>query len=133
MVRMEVADAAVNQIMATTFRVPVKRLILIKGLDHQDELEEISHRIRELDPDVMSDEQYAELVWLRAERDRLKALPAESDRWDEQLTGELYSDIYQALPVSGRGAWLTSHGFLIHAKKEVTVIHGDARGTAHLG
>ena len=43
MVRMEVADAAVNEIMATTFRVPVKRLILIKGLDHQDELEEISH------------------------------------------------------------------------------------------
>jgi hypothetical protein len=31
MVRMEVADAAVNEIMATTFRVPVKRLILIKG------------------------------------------------------------------------------------------------------
>ncbi len=55
MVRMEVADAAVNEIMATTFRVPVKRLILIKGLDHQDELEEISHRTRELDPDVMTD------------------------------------------------------------------------------
>jgi len=135
MVRMEVADAAVNEIMATTFRVPVKRLILVKGSDHQDELEEIRYRIRELDPDLMSDEQYdAELVRLRAERDRLKALPAEPDRWDEQLTGELYSDIYQALPASERGAWLTSHGFLIHAtKKEVTVIQGDVRGTAHLG
>jgi len=31
MVRMEVADAVVNEVMATTFRVPVKRLILIKG------------------------------------------------------------------------------------------------------
>ena len=30
MVRIPV-DAAVNEIMATTFRVPVKRLILIKG------------------------------------------------------------------------------------------------------
>jgi hypothetical protein len=81
MVRMEVADAAVNEIMATTFRVPVKRLILIKGLDHQDELEEISHRIRELDPDVMTGGQYdAELARLRAERDRLKALPAEPGR-----------------------------------------------------
>ncbi len=60
---------------------------------------------------MISDEQYgAERVWLRAERDRLKALPAEPDRWDEQLTGELYSDIYQTLPVSERGAWLTSHG-----------------------
>ena len=34
MVRMEVVDAAVDEIMATTFGVPVKRLILIKGLDH---------------------------------------------------------------------------------------------------
>ena len=58
MVRLEVSDAAVNEIMATTFRVPVKRLILVKGSDHQDELEEIRYRIRELDPDLMSDEQY---------------------------------------------------------------------------
>ena len=135
MVRMEVADAAVNEIMATTFRVPVKRLILIKGLDHQDELEEISHRIRELDPDVMTGGQYdAELARLRAERDRLKALPAEPGRWDELLTGELYAGIYQALPAWERGVWLKSHGFVIHAtKNEVTVIQGDVRGTAYLG
>ena len=96
---------------------------------------EIRYRIRELDPDLMSDEQYdAELRRLRAERDRLKALPAEPDRWDEQLTEERYSDLYQALPVSERGAWLTSHGFVIHAtKKEVSVIQGDVRGTSHLG
>ena len=57
MVRMEVADAAVNEIMATTFRVPVKRLILVKGSDHQDELEEIRYRMRDLDPDVITDDQ----------------------------------------------------------------------------
>ena len=47
---------------------------------------------------------------------------------------DLYADIYQALLASERGAWLTSHGFVIHAtKKEVSVIQGDVKGTAHLG
>jgi hypothetical protein len=135
MVRIEVVDAAVNEVMATTFRVPVKRLTMVKGTGYQDQLEEISYRIRALDPDVMSDEQFDEQVRrLRTERDRLKALPAEPDRWEEQLTGELYCDIYQALPTGERGAWLTSHGSLVHAtKKEVSVIQGDVRGTAHLG
>jgi len=97
--------------------------------DHQ--LDEISYRIKALAPDVMLDEQVRRL---HAERDRLKALPAEPDRWDEQPTGDLYADIYQALPASERGAWLTSHGFVVHAtKKQVSVIQGDVRGTAHLG
>jgi len=83
----------------------------------------------------MTDGQYdAGLAGLRAGRDRLKALPAEPDRWDGQLTGELYAGIYQGLPAWERGAWLKSHGFVIHAtKKEVSVIQGDVRGTAHLG
>ncbi len=60
---------------------------------------------------------------LRAERDRLRALSAEPDRWDEQPTGELYADSYQALLASERGAWLTPHGFVVHAtKKQVSLI-----------
>ena len=35
---------------------------------------------------------------LRAGRDRLKALPAAPDRWDEQPAEDLCCDIYQALP-----------------------------------
>src|SRR5208282_677247 len=66
--------------------------------------------------------------------DRAKTPPAEPDRWEEQPTGNLYCGIYQALPASERGAWLKSRGFLIHAtKKQVSVIQGDVRGTAHLG
>ncbi len=96
MVRMKVVDAAVDEIMAATFRVPVKRLILIKGTDYQDQLEEISYRIRALDPDVMSDEQFDEQVRrLRGERDRLKALPAEP-------TGGKNSSPETCTPISSR-------------------------------
>jgi hypothetical protein len=64
-------------------------------------------------------------------RDRLKALPAEPDRWDSQPAGDLYAGIYQALPVAERGAWLTSHGFVIRAtKNQVSVIQGDARDSS---
>jgi hypothetical protein len=83
----------------------------------------------------MTDEQYdAELARLRAGRDRLKALPAEPDRREEQLTGELYAGIYQVPPAWERGGWLKSHGFVIQChEEEVSVIQGDVRGTAHLG
>jgi hypothetical protein len=118
--------------VATTFDVPVKRLlILVTGTRYHDQLDEIRYRITALDPDAMFDEQVRRL---RAGRDRLKALPAEPDRWDSQPAGDLYAGIYQALPVAERGAWLTSHGFVIHAtRKQVSVIQGDVRGTAHLG
>ena len=124
-----------DEIVSTTFGVPVGPLILVTGADYQEELDEISCRVRALDPAVMSDEQFDEQVRrLRAERDRLKALPAEPDRWDEQLTGEPWAGICQALPASERGAWLTSHGFVVHAtKKEVSVIQGNVRGIARLG
>ena len=78
-----------SEIMATTFDVPVKRLILIAGTRLPGPAGRDSYRIRALDPDVMSDEQFDEQVRrLRAERDRLKALPAEPDRREEQLTGD---------------------------------------------
>ena len=98
-VRMEVADTAVEEIMATTLGVPVKRLILVTRTHYQDQPDELSYRIKALDPDARFDEQFDEqLRRLRAERDRLKALPAEPNRWDEQPTWDLYADIYQALP-----------------------------------
>jgi hypothetical protein len=50
--------------------------------DHQ--LDEISYRIKALAPDVMLDEQVRRL---HAERDRLKALPAEPDRCDGNSPG----------------------------------------------
>jgi len=122
--------------VATTVGVPVRRLlILVTGTRYQDQLDEISYRIRALDPDLMSDERFDEQVRrLRAGRDRLKALPAEPGRRDSLPAGDMYAGIYQALPVAERGAWLTSHGFVVHAtRKQVSVVYGEVRGTARLG
>jgi hypothetical protein len=105
---------------------------LITGTDdYQDQLDEISYRIKALDPDAVSDDQFDEQMRrLRAERDRLKALPAEPDLWDEQLTGDLYSGAPRLR--ARRVADLAR--VRVHAtKKEVSVIQGDVRGTAHLG
>jgi hypothetical protein len=111
--------------VATTVGVPVRRLlILVTGTRYQDQLDEISYRIRALDPDLMSDERFDEQVRrLRAGRDRLKALPAEPGRRDSLPAGDMYAGIYQALPVAERGAWLASHGFVVHAtRKQVSVV-----------
>ncbi len=123
-VRMEVADTAVEEIMATTLGVPVKRLILVTRTHYQDQPDELSYRIKALDPDAMFDEQFDEqLRRLRAERDRLKALPAEPDRWGRAAHLGPVGRHLPGPPPSERGAWLTSHGFVVDATKtQVSVI-----------
>ena len=124
-----------DEIVATTVGVPVKRLlIVVTGTRCRDQLDEISYRIRALDPDLMSDERFDEQVRrLRAGRDRLKALPAEPGRRDSLPAGDLYAGISKRSPWPS-AAWLASHGFVVHAtRKQVSVVQGDVRGTARLG
>lgn len=65
-----------------------------RGLQWGLRLGEASYRVRALDPDGISAEEFDEQVRkLHAERVRLKALPAALDRWEEQLTGDLYCGI----------------------------------------
>jgi hypothetical protein len=126
MVRMEVGGygggAPQDEIVATTFGVPGQAAHLGHGYPPPGPAGRDQLPDQALDPDAMFDEQFDKQVRrLRAERDRLKALPAEPDRWDEQPTGDLYVGIYQALPLRTRRV------------TEVSVIQGDVRGTAHLG
>jgi hypothetical protein len=108
-----------DEIVATTVGVPVKRLlILVTGTRYQNQLDEISYRIRALDPDLMSDERFDEQVRrLRAGRDRLKVLPGEPGRRDSLPAGDLYAGIHQALPWPSAargwprtGSWSTRRG-----------------------
>jgi hypothetical protein len=134
MIVMDAVDAAVNKIIAETFAVPVTQITLIKGHDWAEEIDAVKDELRGLSDAGLTDDEYdrrhAELV---AERDRLKALPAEPDEEREEETDELWSDAYAALARHERGAWLRSHGFRVTASKTaVTISQGLVTATVTL-
>ncbi len=134
-VNVDLADRAVNEIIKATFRTPVMIRRLIPGTDHAAELEAVLFEIRHLpDRELPDDEHDAELRKLRAERDRVAALPKTEDRVELVETDETYAELWEALPVPERGAWLTSHGFTVLAcRAEVTVRQGTVSATVALG
>jgi site-specific DNA recombinase len=134
MVPLAVVDDTVCEIMARKFAVPRIELVLIKGHDWGEEIEAVKDQISALGSEDLPDDEYdRRLKELRTERDRLKSLPADPDELRETETDELYSDLFAALSVPERGAWLKSHGFRVTASKaEVTVVQGETTATASL-
>ena len=135
MVPMADVDQAVNKIIAEAFAVPITERVLIKGNDWSDEIDAVKDAIRDLGSQGLDDDEYdrrhAELT---AERDRLKALPAEEDEIRVEKLDELWSDAYEPVERSERGAWLKAHGFAVTASKTaVTVAQGQRSRTLILG
>lgn len=131
MVIMDDVDRAVNKIIAEWFAIPVVRRVRIKGHDWSEEIDTVKDAIRDLGSQGLDDDEYdREHARLTAERNRLKALPAEPDQIQEEETGELWSDAYEAVERPRRGAWLKAHGFAVQATREaVTVMQGQLSGT----
>jgi DNA invertase Pin-like site-specific DNA recombinase len=103
-------------------------LFIEPGTDHAAELEEIKFEIRSLATQDLTDAEYdARLKELRAERDRLAALPTVPDRLVERSTGETYADKWRRLNAQERGAWLRERGIKVRAEKGHVVIL-DAQG-----
>jgi site-specific DNA recombinase len=125
MVPLEDVDAAVNEIIAATFDVPVMKREIIYGNEAEIEarVEEIKFEIQQLGSHDLSDEDYdRELARQRAERDRVANLDRVPDRVDLVPTGDTYYGLWQKLSTPERGAWLAAHGFRVTADKEnVTV------------
>jgi len=113
-------DQAVNKIIAQTFAVPVTERILIKGHDWSDEIDAVKDAISQLGMEDLEDDEYdRRLAELRAERDRLKNLPAEDDDIRVVELDELWSDVWEATERHERGAWLARHGFRVTASKQL--------------
>ncbi len=117
MVRLELVNAAVDQIAARTFAwLPVVVTRVVPGHDHSAELEAVRFEMKQLVlADLPDAEMDAGLARLRAERDRLAALPSVPDQVVEEETGQTYAQLWAGLEVSERGPWLRRQGFRITA------------------
>jgi DNA invertase Pin-like site-specific DNA recombinase len=136
MVRAGAVDAAVDEIIARDFGLPVMAHTIIPGNEAEvtARLEEIRYEIAQLGSADLDDEEYDQrLAGLRAERDRIKATEIVPDRVELSDTGKVYSEQWASTPVPGRGPWLARHGFAVAASKTlVTVVQGTTTAEAPL-
>jgi len=117
MVRLEAVDSVVDRWMSV-WDEEVTVPVLVAGTDDA-ELEDVLQQIRDLAARDLPDADYdAELARLRAERDRLKALPREDDRWEDRPAGFTYVDRWEAQSGPERTAWLKSVGVTVWAVRE---------------
>jgi hypothetical protein len=136
MVRVELADAAVDRIIARYFDTPVMAHVIVPGNEAElaARLDEVQFEIRQLAAEDLGDDEFdRRLAGLRAERDRIKAIPVRPDRVELTGTGERYSQLWEATPAAARGPWLARHGFRVCASRTgVTVEQGQATATISL-
>jgi DNA invertase Pin-like site-specific DNA recombinase len=129
MVRVQVVDATVDQIIERYFGTPVMQHTVIPGNEAQlaARLEEIRFEMRQLDPGDLGDADYdRRMAELREQRDEVRAAEVIPERVELAPTGELYSGLWARTPVAERGPWLARHGFRVTASKsEVTVAMGE--------
>jgi hypothetical protein len=129
MVPLEDVDAAVNEIIAATFDVPVMKREIIYGNEAEIEarVEEIKFEIQQLGSLDLPDEDYdRELARLRAERDRVANLDRVRDRVELIPTGNTYYGVWQRLSIQERGPWLAGQGFRVTANKEQVTVSQDS-------
>jgi DNA invertase Pin-like site-specific DNA recombinase len=136
MVRLELVDAAVNEIMTSTFNKQVKRHKIVYGneAEIQAELERINFERKQLAARALPwDEEDRERARLREEFERVSSTTLIDDHVELIDTDDTYSGLWERLDTAERGAWLAEHGFRVTASKElVTVTQGATRGTADL-
>jgi site-specific DNA recombinase len=87
--------------------------VVISGRNHDDEIVQTETEIRELDLDAGDYD--AQLTALRAERARLKALPAVPDEVIARPTGQTVAQHWRSLDDAGRREYLLSSGARVDA------------------
>jgi DNA invertase Pin-like site-specific DNA recombinase len=122
MIRLVTLDEIVNSLLRKN-DLPYKELRTIPGTDHAAEIEEVKFEIRSVMMSDLTDDEIDQRVKeLRAERDRLQALPVVPDRVEHVATGETYGQIWTRLSPTERGPWLRKRGYRVLATRERVVI-----------
>jgi len=136
MVRLELVDAAVNDIMASTFDKPVMRHEIAYGNEAQieAELERIKFELRQLAARELDwEEEDRERARLREEQKLIAGTTLVEDHVELVETGDTYLALWERLGIPERGSWLVEHGFRVTASKErVTVSQGPISTTVEL-
>jgi hypothetical protein len=136
MVRLELVDPAVNEIMASTFDVPVMRHEIFYGTvaEIEAEIERIKFELKQLAARELDwEEEDRERARLREEQRRLASTEVIEDRVELVETADTYLGLWTRLSTSDRGPWLAEHGFRVTASKEhVTVSQGPVSATVEL-
>lgn len=129
MVPLELVDNAVDKIIAESFAIHRKIRQIIPGTDHSADLESIAFELKQLpSKELPEEEEDAERSRLRAERNRIKALPVVEDREVFVDAPDTYADTYNALRASERGPWLSGQGFTVRASKEAVTVSQASSG-----
>jgi DNA invertase Pin-like site-specific DNA recombinase len=135
-VRVELVNAAVNEIMASTFDVPVMRHEIVYGneAEIEAELERIRFELKQLAVKELNwEEEDRERALLRAEHERVSNTKLIEDRVELVETDDTYLELWERLNDPERGPWLAEHGFRVTASKErVTVSQGPVSATVEL-
>ena len=135
-VRLELVDAAVNEIMSSTFDVPVMRHEIIYGneVEIEGELGRIKFELEQLAAKELDwEDEDRERARLRAEYDRAASTEVVEDRLELVETDDTYLGLWERLSIPERGSWLVEHGFRVTASKErVIVSQGPVSATMEL-
>jgi site-specific DNA recombinase len=105
-----VADQMTGDVIG---RQELVETVVIPGHSHDDEIEQVEQDFRDLD--MGSPDFDTRLAALRAERQRLQALPSVPDQTLTQRTGVTIADHWNALDTAGKRDYLLSSGAQVHA------------------
>ncbi len=125
MIPVDVVDAAVNEIMVSTFGVPVMRHEIVYGneAEIEAEIERIKFELKQLAAKELDwEEEDRERARLRTEHDRVVNTKVVEDRVELVETDDTYRELWEQLSAPLRGPWLAEHGFRVTASKERVIV-----------